>query len=278
MSGFIQTLRPSVFPRFVCRNRNSRNVAIKGGGTRSGSFEPTKNGTPDPATKNLRYAEGGLTEQNCQQHSASYYDTTMKPVITKDEVAKAISNLAGQGKKPTLVALHAALDNKGSMSTLVRLKAELEAEAQSPKDSSAALEAFREVWSLARNEGREEQEQALAELRNTLQALAAENERLDEAVGTARKRADELQEAKSEAEKELQSLHTSVERDLSQATSTMRDAGLQAAKALQELADARGSHATMVSSLQAELTTAQRSAHEFELELVRARALLEARG
>jgi flagellar biosynthesis regulator FlaF len=174
--------------------------------------------------------------------------------------------------------LHAALDNKGSMSTLVRLKGEFEAEAQRLADSPDALQAFREVWDSAKAEGRKEQEQAVAELRENLQSLAAENERLEGMAAVAQKRATDFESQKFKAETELQLLRVSAERDLSRATSTMRDAGLQAAKALQELADARGAHATQVTTLQTELTVARRNAHEFELQLVRARALLEAKG
>jgi chromosome segregation ATPase len=202
----------------------------------------------------------------------------MKQLITKEDVGKAINQLVGQGKKPTLVALHAVLDHKGSMSTLVRLKAEIEAEAQRPTDSPEALEAFREVWALAHAEGRTEQTEAVAELRDSLQALAAENERLEGLTAAAQKRASDLAEATAKAETELQVLRINAERDLSRAASTMRDAGLQAAKALQELADARGAHAAQVTALQADLNTVQRNAHEFELQLVRAHALLEAKG
>jgi flagellar biosynthesis regulator FlaF len=202
----------------------------------------------------------------------------MKQLITKEEVGNAISQLVGQGKKVTLITLHAALDNRGSMSTLVRLKGEIDSEAQRLADSPDALEAFREVWDLARVEGRKEQEQAVAELRENLQSLAAENERLEGTAAVAQKRATDFEGQKVKAETELGLLRISAERDLSRAASTMRDAGLQAAKALQELADTRGAHATQVSTLQTELRTAQRNAHEFELQLVRARALLEAKG
>jgi len=202
----------------------------------------------------------------------------MKQLITKEEVGNAITQLVGQGKKVTLIALHAALDNRGSMSTLVRLKGEIDAEAQRLADSPDALEAFREVWDIARAEGRKEQEHAVAELRDNLQSLAAENERLEGMAAVAQKRATDFEGQKFKAETELGLLRISAERDLSRAASTMRDAGLQAAKALQELADTRGAHATQVTALQADLTAAQRNAHEFELRLVRANALLEAKG
>jgi hypothetical protein len=38
----------------------------------------------------------------------------MKQIITKEEVGKAILDLVGQNKKPTLAALHAALGHRGS--------------------------------------------------------------------------------------------------------------------------------------------------------------------
>lgn len=202
----------------------------------------------------------------------------MKPVITKEEVGKAISQLVGQGKKPTLATLHAALGNKGSMSTLVRLKAEIDAEAQPATDSPEALAAFREVWALAHDEGRKGQELVTADLRDSLKAIAAENERLEGATAAAQKHAIDLEEAKSKAEAELNQFRISADRELSQSMSTMREAGLQTAKALQELADVRGAHATHVAALSADLTIAQRNAHDFELQLVRARALLESKG
>jgi chromosome segregation ATPase len=198
----------------------------------------------------------------------------MKPTITKEAVSKAISHLVGQGKRPTLVSLHAALDNKGSMSTLVRLKAEIEAEAQQLTDLPQALEAFREVWALARGEGRKEQEKALADLRESLKALATENERLEGVAGAAQRGASDLEAAKSDAQAELNRLRLSAEHDLSQATTTINNAGAQAAKALHELAEARGAYATRFAALQADLTAAHQTAHEFELQLVRARALL----
>lgn len=202
----------------------------------------------------------------------------MKPVLTKEEVGKAIAQLVGQAKKPTLTALHAALGHRGSMSTLVRLKAEIDSETKRSADSSEGLEAFRQIWALARAEGRKEQELALAELQESLHALAAENERLQGATAAAQSRAQDLEEARAKAEAELRGLRESAERDLSQATSNIGAAGLQAAKALQDLADARAAYATRFAELQAKLTAAYETAHGFELQLVRARALLEANG
>ena len=202
----------------------------------------------------------------------------MKQIITKEEVSRAIVDLVGLGKKPTLAALHAALNNRGSMSTLVRLKAEIEAAAQPVTDSPDALKAFRDVWALAVEEGRQQQESVLVELRESVRALAAENERLEGVAVAAQNHSGDLEEAKSLAELELSRFKTQVEGELKQARTAQAEATTQASGALQNLAEARAAHATQVATLQADLTAAVRKAHELELNVVRAEALLEAKG
>jgi chromosome segregation ATPase len=202
----------------------------------------------------------------------------MKQIITKEEVGKAIIDLVGQGKKPTLAALHAALNNRGSMSTLVRLKAEIEAASQPAGDSPEGLKAFREVWSLAVEEGRQQQEAVLVELREIVKALSADNERLEGTALAAQNHAAEHESAKSRAETELAQFKIHVEGELKHARTGQAEATTQAAGALQSLAESRAAHAAQVAALQADLTAAVRKAHELELNLVRAEALLEAKG
>src|SRR5580658_3517674 len=202
----------------------------------------------------------------------------MKQILTKEEVNKAMADLTKQGKKPTLSVLHAALNNRGSMSTLVRLKAEIESAAQPMSDSPDGLKAFRDVWALAVEEGRQQQEAVLLELRESVKALAAENERLEGTALAAQNRASELEQAKSRAETELSQFKVHVEGELKQARTAQSEATTQAAGALENLAETRASHAAQVAALQADLTAAVRKAHELELNLVRAEALLEAKG
>ena len=202
----------------------------------------------------------------------------MKQILTKEEVGKAIRDLVSQGKKPTLAAVHAALNNRGSMSTLVRLKAEIEAAAQPVTDSSEGLKAFREVWALAVDEGRKQQEIVLAELRESIKALATENERLEGMAMAAQNQAGELELAKSRAETELRQVRAQADGEFKQSKTALADATAQAAGALQKLAEAQTTHAGQIGALQAELTAAVRKAHELELQLVRATALLEAKG
>jgi chromosome segregation ATPase len=203
----------------------------------------------------------------------------MKQILTKEEVAKAIGDLMQQGKKKaTLAAIHAALNHRGSMTTIVRLKAEIDAAAQPVTDSSDGLKAFREVWALAVDEGRQQQEALLVEVQESVKALAVENDRLEGVAVAAQNLADEFDHAKSRAESELRQFKTQVEGELKQARTVQAEATTQAAAALQNLAEARAAHAAQVASLQDDLTAAVRKAHEHELNLVRAEALLEAKG
>src|ERR1017187_9922873 len=111
----------------------------------------------------------------------------MKQVLTKQDVVKALAELSAKGKKATLAMLHAAVGNRGSMSTLVRIKGEIEAEAQPVEDSAEALHAFREIWALAVEQGRKQQESVLFECRESLKVLCAENERFDASLQRLRR-------------------------------------------------------------------------------------------
>jgi hypothetical protein len=202
----------------------------------------------------------------------------MKSILTKADVEKAKASLLSQGKRPTLAALHAALDNRGSMTTLVEIKAEIDAAKNTQVDSPEALESLRNIWALARAEERKEQEGQLAELRECIAALSNENQRLEGTSAAAEKRAGDMSEAKSQAEAALQLLRTNADRDLALATTAMRESGSEATRALRELAEERSARATQVAALRSELTSAQLHAHEFELQSVRARALLDAQG
>lgn len=201
----------------------------------------------------------------------------MKQIITKDEVSKAIHDLIENGKKPTLGAIYASLNRRGSMSTLVRLKAEIEATAQSKSDSPEAVKAFRDIWSLAVDTGRKQQEAVHTELRDSIQSLAAENERLDAIAIAGQTRATELEREKSKTEAELRELRMQTDTELKQARTALAEATTQSAIALEKLAEAQESHAAQVRTLQSELTSAVRKSHDLELQLVRATALLEAK-
>jgi hypothetical protein len=152
----------------------------------------------------------------------------MKQVLTQSDVAKAISDLLAQGKKPTMAAIHAAVGGNGSMSTLHRIKAEIDAMAQTQpaNDSPEAQQAFRTIWNLAVDQGRKQSEAIVAELRDNIRALAVENERQEGDATLWQSRAIELEKSQARAEADRQA-----------AQSALCEASGQAARALQQLAD-----------------------------------------
>ncbi len=103
------------------------------------------------------------------------------------------------------------------MSTLVRLKSESEAAAKPASDSPEGLKALREIWALAVEEGRAQQEAITAELRENLASPAAENERLEVTAMAASNRVAELQEAMSRTEKVSTQTRAEQEPELAQA-------------------------------------------------------------
>jgi small-conductance mechanosensitive channel len=204
----------------------------------------------------------------------------MKQVLSKEEVAKAMGDMTSQGKRVTLNSLHAALNHRGSMTTLMRLKSELEIAAQpmGAVDSPEGLKTFREVWALAVDEGRKQQEAVISQLREDQKALAAENERLDGLATGAEARARDLEQAKSASDADLVEVRARLEQELKGVQATLLDATDQAKQALAKLTAEQAAHAEEVSALRRELISEVGKSHEMELELVRAKAHLEARG
>ena len=199
----------------------------------------------------------------------------MKQMLIKDDVATALTELSKNGKKPTLVALRAALGNRGSITTLVKLKRELESAAQEVAYSEDALQAFKGVWNMAYEEGRRQQQIVTANLQENIQALAVENERLEAATAAAECRSIELERAKSAAQTEMFESRAKLERELSQAQAALAQANAQAAKALENLAAVQSAHAAEISVLQRRINEMTQQVHEQELKRVRAESILE---
>jgi chromosome segregation ATPase len=192
----------------------------------------------------------------------------MKQVLNKELVKKAIEDLKANGKKVTLVALHAALGNRGSMSTLVQLKAELESADHPVTDSEEGLKAFREVWALAREEGRKQQEAVITDLQNDLKTLVQENERLEGAATASANQVDEFKQAKLDSEAAL----ANAKALLAKNQEALIQAGQETKAALEKVAAEQTAH----QSTQQELAKAIQKAHALELEVVRFRTLLDA--
>ena len=202
----------------------------------------------------------------------------MKQVITKEGVSGAIEQLSAQGKRPTLAAIHAVLNHRGSMSTLVRLKSELQVATQSKGDSPEGLKAFQQTRAMAMAEGRRELDALVTELRDNLNSLAGENERLEGLTLAAEKERSDLEQAKSLIESEFREYRSRVQTEVDQARATVAQTNAKASEALARLAETQADHAGQMTVMQAERDIAINKAHELELKLVRALALAESNG
>lgn len=186
----------------------------------------------------------------------------MKQLLTKDEVAKAMKDLEGQGKKVTCTSLHAALGNRGSMSTLLKLKAEIQGTPAPVTDSPEALKLFRDIWTMAVAEGRQQQEGLAIQLREELTALAVENERLE---GLALEYVRAKEAAEGERDRVAED-HKLLQADLVKGAS-------QTKEVLEKLADERAAHATELAAACQQLAEEVGKVHELELELVQLKTL-----
>ena len=195
----------------------------------------------------------------------------MKQLITKQDVSQAIDSLKAAGKKPTLTAIHAALNNRGSMSTIVKLKAEIESEALDQKDSEDGLKAFREVWAMAVEEGRKQKEAEIEELRQALDAMAAECQSMEGQVAASNDRLKQLESQRDGMVSELAKANEQV----TAARATGEQNATKLADALERMGKLQGDHAAEITSLRKELAEALAKSHETELKLARAEAKLE---
>ncbi|MGA2246661.1 MAG: hypothetical protein ABSH48_16840 [Verrucomicrobiota bacterium] len=191
----------------------------------------------------------------------------MNAVLTKEKVAKAIADLIANDKKPTLAAVHAALGNRGSTSTLIRLKAEIDAAATTVPDSDEGLKTFREVWALAMDEGRKANQALVNELVANIQVVCQQNEKLEgEAVGLEN-RIGSLEKEKSLLEIGLAKEKTELENQLNRAQAALVEANGRASQAFEQLSQAQTGHAAELTALRADLDQAVERLHATELEL-----------
>ena len=196
----------------------------------------------------------------------------MKAILTKDDVAAAISKLKAAGKKTTLQAIHAALDNRGSISTLVRLKAEVEAGAVAERDSEEGLRAFRDLWALAIDEGKMVKAAEIAELREALDATADEAERAQGETLAVRERLTAIEAQRDSLISDLASANAAV-------TSSRADGAEHSSKiaeVLERVAKLQESHAHDRQRLELEIRAEHDRAHKLEIELAKLQAVSEA--
>jgi gamma-glutamylcysteine synthetase len=196
----------------------------------------------------------------------------VQQLISRDEVAAAMKQLAGEGKKPSATAIRAVL-GRGSLSTVIKLKGEIESAVDSPPESEEGRRLFQKTWETAVAEGRRQVQEHLETARIDLQTAVAEVERLEGDLVGLRAANDamqiELRQARAEAA-------AASEQALAARAANESAANERAALSTQ-IAELYRSHAEAVAGLNAQLTAAQGRAHRFEVELARAQALLDVR-
>ena len=194
----------------------------------------------------------------------------MKSIISKQDVAKAIESLKATGKKPTLQAIHAAIGGKGSLSTIQKFRSELEAELVTSQDSEESLQVFQQLWAKAVEEGSALKEAQCAELREALDAMAAESEKTaGELIA--------LQERTREIEAQRDGLIADLAKASEQVTAARASGGESATKlaaSLERIAELQASHSETLASLRGELSESEKKGHETALTLARTEARL----
>lgn len=186
----------------------------------------------------------------------------MKPTITRDMVADAIKKLREAGQKVTLQAIHAALGGKGSITTLVKLRQEIEAEATAPQDSDEGLALFRQLWAAAVAEGRKQLEAQMAELRAGLDAITAENEKLEAAAIADAARVDEIEAQRNKLVDELSQANKAA----TDARAAGADAANRLAAALGDIAQIRAEYLHAVTSNAKEIAAERDRSHALAVE------------
>jgi len=201
----------------------------------------------------------------------------MKQILKKEDVAKAMADLVANGKKPTLAAIHAALGNRGSTSTLIKLKTEIDTAANTVPDSDEALQSFREIWALAMEEGRKQNEVKVSELTANIKVVCQENERLEGEAIALKDQVASLEKEKSNLETGSAKVKAELESQLNQAQGALVEAGGHARKAFEQLAQTQSAHAAELTALRVERDSAMEKSRVTELELAVCKARMEAK-
>lgn len=186
-----------------------------------------------------------------------------------------MADLIANDKKPTLKAIDAALGHRGSTSTLIKLKAELDADAISVPDSDEGLQTFREVWALAMDEGRKQNQAQINELLANIKTVCEENERLEGESIALKDGISSLETEKSNLEIGLAKVKAELENQLNQAQAALVEAAGRVRQVLEQLAQTQTAHATELTALRAERDKAVERSHTAEIELAACKARLE---
>jgi chromosome segregation ATPase len=173
----------------------------------------------------------------------------MKTVITKEDVEKAIEGLKSSGKTPTMAAIYAALGSRGSMTTICKIKAELD-QPQQPQPTEEAQQAFRNLWQQAYEAGRTSAAMQQQEFERALAVADTRIEELDGELVASKTLADDLEMARA-----------ALAADLAQVATR----NLEISNLLDEMNRLRKSHAEELKILKDKLDSAVAATHSAEI-------------
>ena len=162
----------------------------------------------------------------------------------------------------------------GSYSTILALRAEIEAEQASPApDTAQQRRAFEAIWSEAVASGRTQKAAELAEAQTSMAELIAENQRLETELSVLANRVERVEQQRDEM---LTQVNTANESTI-QARAAGEQYAAKLSKALARIASMQDAHAKAVEQLRRKLEAADTKAHSLELALARAEIRLELR-
>ena len=194
----------------------------------------------------------------------------MKQIVNRKDVERAIDDLTKTGKKATIASIHASVGGRGSLTTILKLKQEIDAERNLEKDKAKVLEVFHQLWPLALDEARQECTAEIEDMRSTIQALANENEAME---GSASVHEDAIRKVADQRD----SLMLELSESNKQLTATRANADqyVQQLAAMQEKMEAlREAHESETAKLQNDMEFERERNRGLEIKCARAEAEL----
>lgn len=209
----------------------------------------------------------------------------MKPAsITKAEVQTVISDLKNAGEKATVRNIHAALGGSASMTTVLKFKREIDAQTEPlVQDSEPGLATFRQLWSLAVDEGRGQRQAEVAEMQETIEALMQDAERLEALTTSSAARLAESERQREDLTKRL----AAALQDVATAQAAGQGHAAAAAEAFQKMAtlqtdankalrEAQDNSSRTIGALREELHEAREKLHAATIDKANLRGQLTA--
>jgi DNA repair exonuclease SbcCD ATPase subunit len=190
-----------------------------------------------------------------------------RSVLTLEEVEKALTTLRQkEGREPSTRALHAAVGNRGSMTTLLKMKRDLDKPpGVAPGADPEQVAQFNALWAAAKTVGRAEREEEVRRLQEELDTVMAEAERMEGEIVEARQQGAEIAAVRDRLIAENAAAH----QELTAARAAGEQQTQKTAAALERLSTLQAAHAQELSALGEQLRQAEKSQHETALSQAR---------